>query len=107
MSKLRYNNRILLPIAGDEKTIFFTKGRLKIAKGYSKALLLKIPTIEFLKKNIALENLFIPHHLKWRIEEKSSWIEYRSKDYCQVRIKFCKQNQKFYASALELYFKEN
>lgn len=102
MSKSLYRKRIKIPILGDQKTSFFTKGKLKIANGYSKILLEKKPIVEFLEKNIALDNLVIPHYSRWMESEQSDWIDYRSKDYCKVRVRFLKSKRLFFCSLFEL-----
>lgn len=94
----QYNCLYGLKIVGDDSTIFFTKGKLKVSKGYLRIFKEKKTTIEFLEKNIYLENLFIPHHLKWRLSDKSDLIEYRSKDYCRTRIFYCKLRKIFFCN---------
>jgi hypothetical protein len=103
MKKLSRKKKIHLPINGDQETFFFTKGELRIATGYNKIIISPKKTlIEFLEKNIILENLLIPHYLKWMDSEKSEWMEYRSKDYCRVKIKYSKKTNMFYCFLSEL-----
>lgn len=105
MNKLRHKKNLHLPELGDQETIFFTKGKLKIATGYNKIIYAKKTMIEFLGKNVVLENLLIPHYLKWmdsEDSEKSEWIEYRSKDYCKIKIKYNKNTRMFYCFLSEV-----
>jgi hypothetical protein len=102
MNKLIHKKNIYLPTNGNQETIFFTKGKLRIATGYNKIIFSKKPLLEFLGKNIVLENLIIPHYLKWMDSEKSDWIEYRSIDYCRVKIKYSKKAKMFYCFLSEL-----
>jgi hypothetical protein len=108
MAKSDYVNRIKLPLFGQQDIDFFTKSSLKIANGYEKITVEKKPIVEFAYRNISLDNLVVPFYKRWREEkEDSPWVEYRSKDYCQIKIKFCKQKQRFYCSLFDLVGRNN
>lgn len=103
MIKSRYRKKIRIPVIGDEKTHFFTKGKLRISSGYSRIVIENKPIVEFSERNIALNNLIIPHYLKWmEFDEQSDWVCYRSKDYCRVKVKFSKSKRLFFCSLCDL-----
>ena len=84
----KYSERLKLPLGGSEGILFSTANGLLIAKGYHRVLLSeKGPYIEFSEDQIDKENVFIPEQQKWRLTNPASnYVEYRSKDYCSVKI---------------------
>ena len=107
MTKASYKKRIRLPLCGKQDVDFFTRSSLRIARGYERIILGKKPIVEFTEKNVNLKNVDVPFHKRWRKEDKSTWIEYQSKDYCRVKIRFCKARQRFYCSLLDLIGRNN
>jgi hypothetical protein len=97
MNKLIRKKNIYLPANGNQETIFFTKGKLRIAQGYEKIVFQKKPRVQFLLKNIVLENLYIPFYAQWMEQRKESlFIEYRTKDYCRLKVLYYKETQRFF-----------
>lgn len=84
----KYIDRLNLPFHGHSDICFYTLNGLLIAKGYQKIIFhKKNPYLEFQEIDIFHENIHIPDSKKWRIKHTSSqYIEYRSKDYCNVKI---------------------
>lgn len=108
MPRTKYLDRILIPINGKKDIFFFTKSLLRIANGYEKVVIEKKPLLEFSPKNICRNNISIPFAQKWRENsENSQWIEYRSNDYCEIKIRYCKKKQKFYTSIFDLESMQN
>ena len=88
----KYSDRLNLPIDGVKDITFTTKNGLKIANGYNQVIFQKKPMIEFSEEMLKSENIQIPLNKQWKIKNKSvSYIEYRSKDYCKVKILKCKK----------------
>jgi hypothetical protein len=77
-----------LPVEGIKDIRLFTSIGLEIAIGYKRIVFNgKTPYIEVAESNLIKENICIPENQKWRITNTaSSYIEYRSKDYCNVKI---------------------
>jgi hypothetical protein len=102
----RYEDRILVPINGGT-LILLTNAKLRIANGYERVVFQKKPFLEISRKNICADNISIPYLQKWRENSiESGWVEYRSKDYCKIKIIYDKQKQKFYCSIFDLHSKE-
>jgi len=78
--------RLNIPTSGSKDLILFTKGRLKVAVGYSRVILGKTKVIEFSHNNVVLDNFVVPFHKKWQEEKDNQFIEYTSKDYCRLRL---------------------
>jgi len=75
------------PIYPPDFTIIFTTfSGLEIANGYNRIVIgQRGPYIEF--NNIIIENTYIPNNEKWRIYSPISYyIEYRTKDDCNIKI---------------------
>lgn len=99
--KIKKKSRLIAPVSGN--FFIFTKGNLKISDGYQKIHLYRNPLLEISEKQITIDNLLIPFHQKWREQSsKSSYIEYRTKDYCNVKIIFSKKERNFYVSIYEV-----
>ena len=105
----KYTDRLNLPINGHSDIYFYTLNGLLIAKGYQQIVFhKKIPYIEFNECGIFQENIHIPDSKKWRLKHLSSqYVEYRSKDYCNIKIIQWKINNEltskmFYISPFDL-----
>ena len=99
----KYTDRINLPIDGMKEIEFFTKNGLKIATGYEKIVINKVPFIRLSKKQLVNDNIRVLENQKWRIKNPNSpYVEYRSRDYCAVKIIQTKNDKKFYISPFEL-----
>lgn len=107
---VKYSDRLNISIEGSNKIKFHTSNGLFIAEGYLKVVFSqKGPLIEFAEKQIYQENIHVPQKQIWRIKNPSSYyIEYRSKDYCNVKIiqlkknKFEMKSSFFYISPFDL-----
>lgn len=99
----KYTDRIKLPINGLPEVKFTTKNGLEIATGYEKVVINKVPLVQFDEKQLICNNIQIPDNQKWRIKNpESPYIEYRSRDYCAVKIIQLKEDKKFYVSIFKL-----
>lgn len=109
----RYLDRLKLPMEGTPDIKFTTHNGLTVAKGYQRVIEgSKGPLVEFRQDQLVLENLQIPTQQQWRVQHPASpYIEYRSKDYCNVKFMRVKlpenfeegvQEGLFYASAFDL-----
>lgn len=108
MNKSSQKKRIHLPVFGDQETSFFTKGKLRVAQGYEKIVFQKKPVVQFSTKNIFLENFYVPFHMRWTEErEESPFIEYRTKDYCKIKVLYCKLTRMFFCRLADLDTKTN
>jgi hypothetical protein len=107
---VKYSDRLNISVEGINKIKFHTNNGLFIAEGYLKVVFpQKGPLIEFSEKQINQENIHIPQQQIWRIKNPSSfYIEYRSKDYCNVKImqikkdRFEMKSSFFYISPFDL-----
>ena len=84
----RYTERLNLPLDGNDSIRFSTTNGLLVAIGYERVIFSdKGPYVEFTEDQLNKENIYIPPGQKWRASNKaSSYIEYRSRDYCNVKI---------------------
>lgn len=84
----KYTERLKLPIEGFQDILFSTANGLAIANGYEKVVFTdKNPLIEFNESQLVWGNIVLPNILKWRLTHPAAkYVEYRSKDYCGVRI---------------------
>lgn len=99
----KYCDRLHLPEIGNSEVAFFTKNGLKIAQGYKTVSYSNKPVIEFTETQIDQKNVFIPENKKWKIENKAiDFIEYRSKDFCNIKILKRKIDNKFFISVFDL-----
>lgn len=99
----KYCDRLNLPVSGVEDVSFSTKIGLKIAVGYKKVLLSGKPMIEFTDTMIQKENIFLPESQRWKVKNSAfPFVEYRSKDFCKVKILKNKKSGRFYISPFDL-----
>ena len=101
----KYADRLQLPINGFDEIVFSTSIGLDVATGYNKIVYHKNqPYIEFSKNMIHMENVYVPENQKWRIDGSfSSYVEYRSKDCCKIKIlQYKKKSNYFYISPFDL-----
>jgi len=100
----KYSERLILPSDGSEEIVFKTKNGLTIATGYRKVNFSeKKPLIEFVDSMIEKENIFMPLNQQWKEKNPSiQYAEYRSRDYCNIRILRDKTNGRFYISPFDL-----
>lgn len=101
---VKYFDRLVLPKIGFSEINFFTKNKLKIAKGYKQVVDFKSkPFIEFEENQIDFENIFIPKEKNWIcLNSKFSHVEFYSKDYCKIKILKDKETKLFYISPFNL-----
>lgn len=105
----KYTDRLKLPVEGSNDIKFSTSIGLEVATGYERVVFNgKTPYIEFSESRMNKDNIYVPDSQKWRISNAASpYIEYRSKDYCNVKIMLWKQGADltqgmFYVSPFEL-----
>lgn len=84
----KYTDRLNLPIEGSDSIRFYTQNGLHIATGYQRVVFDESkPYVEFTISQMNVENFVIPSTQKWRKNNKASaYVEYRSRDYCNVKI---------------------
>ena len=105
----KYTDRLNLPSEGLDGIKFSTSIGLEMAAGYERVVFKgKIPYVEFSESNMNKGNICVPDSQKWRIKNDASpYIEYRSKDYCNIKIMQWKKTDtlragKFYISPFDL-----
>lgn len=106
----KYSDRLKLPVEGSYEIKFHTSIGLAIAAGYERIVFNgKVPYIEFAESSLNRNNIYVPDSQKWRIKNLSSpYVEYRSRDYCKIKIILWKQNNDkfnegmFYISPFDL-----
>lgn len=99
----KYCDRLNLPVAGGVDIAFTTKNGLKIANGYKRVILQGKPLIEFLDTMLEKENIQIPVNQQWKLKNPTvSHVEYRSRDYCKIKILRSKRNGRYYISPFDL-----
>lgn len=105
----KYKDRLKLPSEGLGGIKLSTSIGLEIAVGYERIVFKeKIPYVEFSESNINKINICIPDSQKWRIKNNASpYVEYRSRDCCNVKIMQWKKDDslragKFYISPFDL-----
>lgn len=113
----KYTDRLKLPLEGTKDICFQTINGLNVANGYervvfimpSQSLVYAKPFIEFKAKQINQNNIVMPDGQKWRKNNpRSSFIEYRSKDYTNIKIMQWKKTEgelkegMFYISPFDL-----
>lgn len=98
----KYTDRLNLPTIGTTDICFATVNGLKIAQGYERVLFVtpaknltyKKPFVEFRPEQIDQNNIFMPDSQKWRKNNKRSpYVEYRSKDYTNIKIMHWKNDE--------------
>ena len=112
----KYADRLKIPTEGSDHVSFSTSNGLAIATGYEGVIFAqKKPYIQFSEQQINKDNIYTPENQKWRIKNSASpYIEYRSRDYCNVKIMQWKeadgtefQMGKFYVSPFDLKSDKN
>lgn len=105
----KYTDRLKLPVEGSDDIKFSTSIGLEVATGYERVVFNgKTPYIEFSESRMNKDNIYVPDTQKWRIGNAASpYIEYRSRDYCNVKIMLWKQGDEltqgmFYVSPFDL-----
>ena len=86
-----YENRLRIPLSGDDYTRFETITGLHVATGYTRVVIAERgPYIEFLPGHLIWESLQIPDEEKYRMEypwkEKAFYVEWRTKDQSSVKV---------------------
>jgi len=83
-----YEKRLYIPIIGNDKTLFYTKGGLLVANGYSRIVIGKRgPYIEFTPEQIVTDSIHIPEQELWRLESPTAYYtEYRTTDVFYVKV---------------------
>ena len=87
----RYEERLRLPVEGNDHTRFETKTGLHVATGYTRIVIGgKGPYIEFLPGQLVWENLHIPDEEKHRKEhpwkDRVYYAEWRTKNESRVKV---------------------
>jgi hypothetical protein len=85
-----YEERLKIPILGNQNTKFYTKSGLPIANGYIRIVIGKRgPYIEFDENQLISENIIIPTKEQYRLySDKVYYVEWRTIDECNVKIYF-------------------
>lgn len=88
MAATRYEERLLLPLTGSDNIKFSTSIGLPVAVGYDRVVIgERGPYIEFDERHIIKDNIHIPPFQAWREKHADCfYIEYRSKDCCNVKL---------------------
>jgi len=86
-----YEERLTIPIQGDNHTRFFTKTGLYLATGYERVVIGdRGPYVEFLSEQMIHESLHMPEDCKYRTTPKHKhhvyYYEYRSTDASYVKV---------------------
>lgn len=86
-----YEDRMKIPLEGDQNTRFETSTGLHVATGYIRIVMGdKGPYIEFLPDHLILDNLHIPEDKCWKLtpkwREKVDYIEWRTNDDANVKV---------------------
>lgn len=113
----KYTDRLKLPLEGSKDICFQTTNGLVVANGYERVIFVipsqssvyKKPFIEFKPKQINQKNILVPESQKWRkTNQRSPFVEYRSKDYTNIKIMQWKKDEgdfkegMFYISPFDL-----
>lgn len=85
---IRYTERLNIPADPVEEVHFSTPNGLPLATGYKAVVFTdKGPMIEFYADQIIFTNIHTPTALLWRRKHPEAfYVEFRSKDYCSVKI---------------------
>lgn len=86
-----YEDRLRIPIEGNDHTRFETSTGLHMATGYTRVVFgRRGPYIEFLPGQVIWDNLHIPDGEKYRLDdpwkEKVYYVEWRSNDEANVKV---------------------
>ena len=84
-----YEERLKIPLEGNDETRFETSTGLRVATGYTRIVIgERGPYIEFNPKQIILANLHIPENEKYRLKEpmrsRIYYFEWRTNDDANV-----------------------
>ena len=75
-----------------------------MANGYQRVIIENRPMVEFAHSNLVFENLKLHRELKKK--DGSEWVEYKTKDYCEVKVHYSTENKRFYCYLKDLMSKE-
>jgi hypothetical protein len=112
-----YQDRLRIPLEGNDYTRFETSTGLHVATGYTRIVIgERGPYIEFLPGHLIWHSLHIPDEEKYRLEhpwkDKVFYVEWRSKDQSNVKVYDQKRRVEyadykvglFYISPFDLFF---
>ena len=85
---MSYEERLKIPIIGNDELEFYTLDETLIAKGYLRIVIGgRGPYIEFTEDQINWDNTFIPDTQEWRKDSTNAfYIEHRTTDKANVKI---------------------
>lgn len=103
---LEYENRLLIPINGNDTERFFTKVGLLVANGYKRIVIGKRgPYIEFTEPQINRHAMLIPPQELWRVSSDIAfYIEYRTCDMQYVKIYYQKKTVNYADYLIDHYY---
>jgi hypothetical protein len=86
-----YEERLRIPLGGNEYTRFETGTCLHVATGYTRVVMGgRGPYVEFLPGHLIWDSLQIPDEEKYRLErpwkDKVFYVEWRTKDQSNVKV---------------------
>ena len=86
-----YQDRLRIPLEGNDHTRFETKSGLHVATGYTRIVIgERGPFIEFNPEHIILVNLHIPKNMRWKLTSywraREDLIEWRTNDDANVKV---------------------
>jgi len=92
----KYENRLEIPLEGNDHTRFETSTGLQVATGYTKIIIGgRRPYIEFLPGNLIWDNIHIPHDKRYkllpRMRDRVDYLEFRTND--EANVKICEQKR--------------
>ena len=106
MKKRTYKERFQIPLDGDPNINFYTKSGLLLAKGYVRIVIGgRGPYIEFSTDQIQHENIFVPDHAKYKLEDELAYYhEYRSKDDTFTKLYYQKGRVSYADYKIEMWY---
>ena len=86
-----YQDRLRIPLEGNEQTRFESRTGLHVATGYTRIVIGgRGPYIEFLPGHLIWDNLHIPDEEKYRLDhlwkDKVFYVEWRTNDESKVKV---------------------
>ena len=86
-----YQDRLRIPLQGDDLTRFETKTGLHVATGYARIVTGdRGPYIEFLPAHLIWDNLHLPDEERYRLEhpwkDRVFYVEWRTKDQSNGKV---------------------
>jgi len=86
-----YEDRLRIPLKGNDNTLFETSTGLEVATGYTRVVIGgRGPYIEFSPEQIMLVNLHIPEDKRFKLRPywrgKVHYVEWRSNDEAHVKV---------------------